>query len=41
MVEVSGGVFEESIGGEVFLGLEEMARSIEPVDMKCSSIDRS
>jgi hypothetical protein len=41
IVEVAVGFVEKAVGGEVFLGLEELARSIEPVDLKRSLIDRS
>ncbi|WP_281261392.1 hypothetical protein [Chamaesiphon polymorphus] len=41
IVKVAGGFFEEAVGGEVFLGLEELARSIEPVDVVCVLGDRS
>jgi hypothetical protein len=40
IVEVTSGFFEEAVGGEVFLGLEEVARLIAPVDLKRGSIDR-
>jgi hypothetical protein len=40
IVESSVGFVEEAVGGEVFLGLEELARSIEPIDLMRGSIDR-
>jgi hypothetical protein len=40
MVEVAGGVVEEAVGSEVFLGGEELVRSIEPIDLVCALCDR-
>jgi hypothetical protein len=41
IVEVAVGFVEETVGGEVFLGFEELTRSIEPVDLGCGFVDRS
>jgi hypothetical protein len=40
IVEVAVGFVEETVGGEVFLGLEELTRSIEPIDLMRGLIDR-
>ncbi len=40
MVEVAGGIAEESVGGEVLLGGEELVGSIEPFDWVCGLLDR-
>jgi hypothetical protein len=41
IIEVSLIFTKEIIGGGVFLGFEELARSIEPVDLGYGFVDRS